>query len=58
MKKIKVGVIPAAGKGSRLGYLSNILPKPLLPVYDRPIIHHVIDNMKSVGIGLWDKIVK
>jgi dTDP-glucose pyrophosphorylase len=48
--KIKVGVIPAAGQGKRMGYLSHILPKPLLPLYDRPIIHYVIKNMEEIGI--------
>ncbi len=47
---IKIGVIPAAGSGSRLGYLSNLLPKTLFPVYDRPILHHVINLMESLGI--------
>lgn len=50
MKKIRIGVIPAAGKGKRMGYLSHILPKCLFPVSDKPIIHHVIENMKNVGI--------
>jgi len=48
--KLHVGVIPAAGQGKRMGYLSNILPKPLFPIFDKPILHYVIDNMISVGI--------
>ena len=50
MSSLRVGVIPAAGEGKRMGYLSNVLPKPLFPVYDKPIIHHVVDNMEKVGI--------
>lgn len=50
MKSIKIGVIPAAGVGKRMGYLGSILPKPLFPLYDKPIIHHIIDNMINVGI--------
>lgn len=49
-KKIKYGVIPAAGAGKRLGYLSGLLPKTLFPVYDRPIIHYVVDLMQGIGI--------
>ncbi len=49
-KRIKIGVVPAAGAGSRLGYLSNLLPKTLFPIYDRPILHHIIDLMESLGI--------
>lgn len=48
--KIKIGVIPAAGSGSRLGYLSGLLPKALFPLYDRPIIHYVVDQMQTMGI--------
>jgi len=50
MEKIKVGVIPAAGQGKRMGYLGYILPKCLFPLWDKPIIHHIIENMKDVGI--------
>lgn len=49
-QKVKIGVIPAAGAGKRLGYLSGLLPKTLFPLYDRPIIHYVVDQMQSVGI--------
>lgn len=50
MKKIKIGVIPAAGEGRRMGYLGHILPKCLFPLYDKPILHYIIENMKHVGI--------
>jgi dTDP-glucose pyrophosphorylase len=49
-KKIKKGVIPAAGSAQRLGYLSHLLPKTLFPIYDRPIFHHLINQMESLGI--------
>jgi len=49
-KRVKIGIIPAAGAGTRLGYLSNLLPKTLFPIYDRPILHHIIDIMESLGI--------
>ncbi len=48
--RVRIGVIPAAGAGKRLGYLSGLLPKALFPVYDRPIIHYVVDQMQSIGI--------
>lgn len=50
MSKIKIGVIPAAGPGKRMGYLGQILPKCLFPLYDRPIVHHVVENMEKVGV--------
>lgn len=48
--KVTVGVIPAAGSGKRLGYLSGLLPKTLFPLYDRPIIHYVVDQMQKMGM--------
>jgi dTDP-glucose pyrophosphorylase len=53
-ERIKVGVIPAAGEGRRLGYLSGLIPKCLFPLYDKPIIHYVIENMIRIGV---EKIV-
>ncbi len=49
-RTIKKGVIPAAGSAQRLGYLSHLLPKTLFPIYDRPIFHHLINQMESIGI--------
>jgi len=43
-------VIPAAGKGERMGYLSKILPKCLFPVYDKPILQHIFDKLTPLGI--------
>ena len=48
--KVRVGIIPAAGAGSRLGYLSGLLPKTLFPLYDRPIVHYVVDQMQRMGV--------
>jgi len=48
---LKIGVVPAAGQGRRLGYLSSILPKSLFPLYDRPIIHHVMNNLQLLGVN-------
>ena len=45
-----VGVILAAGKGSRIQPLSMSYPKPLLPVCNKPIIQHQLEDMKRVGI--------
>ena len=49
-KKINIGIIPAAGSGKRLGYLSNLLPKTLFPIYDRPIFHRIVSFMESLEI--------
>ena len=47
---IRVGVIPAAGEGRRLGYLSGLIPKCLFPLYDKPIISYAIENMVRAGV--------
>jgi len=44
------GVILAAGIGTRIMPLSLEYPKPLLPVCNKPIIHHQIDYMMGIGI--------
>lgn len=46
-----VGVILAAGKGSRMMRLPTRLPKPVLPVLDKPIICHQLEIMASLGIA-------
>jgi mannose-1-phosphate guanylyltransferase len=39
----------AAGLGTRLRPLTDLLPKPLLPIGDRPALAHVIDRVRSLG---------
>ncbi|HAQ99427.1 MAG: nucleotidyltransferase family protein [Limisphaerales bacterium] len=43
-------VILAAGKGTRMGDLTQSLPKPMLPVEGKPILEHIIEGLKSAGI--------
>jgi len=42
-------IIMAGGLGSRLGTLTQEIPKPLLPVKGRPILEHIIENLKFQG---------
>lgn len=42
-------VIMAGGRGSRLEPFTKILPKPLVPVHDKPIIEHIIESFTKVG---------
>lgn len=37
-------VIMAGGKGTRLEPFTKILPKPLIPIQDKPIIEHIIEK--------------
>ena len=43
-------VIMAGGFGTRLRPLTEDLPKPTLPIGDRPIMQHIIDGLRGVGI--------
>jgi dTDP-glucose pyrophosphorylase len=43
-------VIMAGGRGSRLKPLTNVIPKPLIPLGEKSIIEHIIDNFRSIGI--------
>jgi NDP-sugar pyrophosphorylase family protein len=45
-----VGVILAAGKGTRMAPFSQRFPKPLLPICNRPILEYQIEYMKQAGI--------
>lgn len=45
-----VGVILAAGKGTRIYPFSATLPKPILPIGNRPLLHYQLDLMREAGI--------
>ena len=41
--------IMAGGQGKRMEPFTNVLPKPLVPVHDKPIIEHIIDSFTELG---------
>src|SRR6267378_1016660 len=43
-------VILAAGKGTRMGELTNELPKPMLKVQGQPILEHILQGLLQAGI--------
>jgi NDP-sugar pyrophosphorylase family protein len=43
-------VILAGGRGTRLAPYTSILPKPLLPIGDRSILEHVLEQLFLAGI--------
>ena len=47
---VRKAVIPAGGMGTRLFPLSLAGPKELLPLGDKPAIHHVVEEAAAAGI--------
>ncbi len=43
-------VVMAGGFGKRLLPLTENLPKPMLPMGGRPVMEHIIDNLRGAGI--------
>ena len=41
----------AAGLGTRLAPLTSALPKPMMPVLDRPALAHIVDGLERQGYG-------
>ena len=42
-------MILAAGVGSRLDPLTRAIPKPMVPVVNRPVIEHIVLDLKKHG---------
>lgn len=40
----------AAGLGTRLRPLTEVLPKPMMPVVNRPVMHHLVNLLRRHGI--------
>jgi len=47
---IERAVLLAAGRGTRMGVITEEVPKPLLPVHGKPLMEHIMDRMADVGI--------
>jgi len=48
---VDVAVIPCAGAGTRMRPATRIVPKPLIPVIDRPVIQYVVEEAVEAGIS-------
>jgi mannose-1-phosphate guanylyltransferase len=50
-------MVMAAGLGTRLRPLTDVLPKPMMPVANRPVLHHLLNllrrhDVRELGINL------
>jgi len=48
--RVRKAVIPAAGLGTRLLPITKSMPKEMLPVLNRPVIHYVVEEAIRAGI--------
>ena len=44
-------IILCGGKGERLRPITNDIPKPLVKINNKPILHYVIEHLKRYDIG-------
>ncbi|MGE0565739.1 MAG: UTP--glucose-1-phosphate uridylyltransferase GalU [Pseudolabrys sp.] len=50
MPRIRKAIFPVAGLGTRFLPATKAMPKEMLPVVDRPLIQHVVDEARAAGI--------
>jgi UTP--glucose-1-phosphate uridylyltransferase len=50
MNPVRKAVFPVAGLGTRFLPATKAMPKEMLPVVDRPLIQHVVDEARAAGI--------
>ena len=48
--RVRKAVIPAAGLGTRMLPITKSMPKEMLPIVDKPVIHYVVEEAIRAGI--------
>ncbi len=48
-KSVKKTVVLAAGRGTRMGALTETVPKPMLPVRGKPMLERKLDRLRQAG---------
>jgi NDP-sugar pyrophosphorylase family protein len=48
---IRKAVVLAAGRGTRMGAITDDVPKAMLSVQGRPLLEHVLERLAQVGVG-------
>ena len=49
-KPLRKAIFPVGGLGTRFLPATKAMPKEMLPVVDRPLIQHVVDEAREAGI--------
>ncbi|MGH7086894.1 MAG: UTP--glucose-1-phosphate uridylyltransferase, partial [Acetobacteraceae bacterium] len=49
-KSVRKAVFPVAGLGTRFLPATKAMPKEMLPVVDKPLIHYAVEEAKAAGI--------
>lgn len=50
MKKVKKAVIPVAGLGTRFLPATKSMPKEMLTIVDRPVVHYAVEEALEAGV--------
>lgn len=50
MNKVTKALIPAAGMGTRFLPVTKAVPKPMLPVIDKPTVQYIVEELSACGI--------
>ncbi|OAB55164.1 UTP--glucose-1-phosphate uridylyltransferase [Leptolyngbya valderiana BDU 20041] len=50
MARVRKAVLPVAGFGTRVLPATKVVPKEMLPVFDRPALQYVVDEALAAGI--------
>jgi len=49
-KPVRKAVFPVAGLGTRFLPATKAMPKEMLPIVDKPLIHYAVEEAKAAGI--------
>ncbi len=50
-RDVRTAVILAAGSGTRIGELGKLVPKPLIPIVNEPLIRRILRTLRDLGVG-------
>lgn len=49
-KRVRKAIFPVAGLGTRFLPATKAMPKEMLPIVDKPLIHYAVEEAKAAGI--------